>query len=56
VVASWRVNEWGYGTRVNPEPLTLSAATRLPRAEIAQFYVHGQPPGGQSSQLVALTP
>jgi hypothetical protein len=56
VVASWRVGEWGYGTVVNPEPLTLTAATRLPRGEIAQLFVHGQPPGGQSSQLVALTP
>jgi Putative zinc-finger len=56
VVASWRVSEWGYGTVVNPEPLTLTAATRLPRSQIAQLFVHGQPPGGPPSQLVTVTP
>ena len=56
VVASWRVGDWGYGTVVNPEPLTLTTTTQLPRGEIAQLSVHGQPPGGRSSQLVTVTP
>jgi hypothetical protein len=55
VVASWRVGEVGYGTAMNPEGLVLTAATSLPRKEIARLFVHGQPLGGPPSQLVTIS-
>jgi hypothetical protein len=54
VVASWRIDQKGFGTTTNPGPLLLTASTSVVRADIERLFVMGQAPGGPATLLVSV--
>jgi hypothetical protein len=52
--ASWQVPPDGYGTAAQPAPLTLQAATSVPRADIGYLQVREFQPDGTATALVTV--
>jgi hypothetical protein len=54
VVATWEVDNEGYGTAGHPEPLLVPAGTALARSEIVRLLVRAVEPDGSARELVAV--
>ena len=54
VIASWHIDQHGYGTTANPDPLLLIASTSAVRTEIERIFVRSQPPNGPAGVLVSV--
>ncbi len=54
LLSTWKVPEGGYGTAAQPQPLTLQAATALPRGDLAHVQVQALDAGGNPSTLVTV--
>jgi hypothetical protein len=54
VAISWTVPETGYGTPEQPDPLVLSGATAVARADIARLEIRATDPSGYATTLAAL--
>jgi hypothetical protein len=53
-LASWNVDQKGWGTAANPQPLLLQAVTATPRENIAHVQVQETGPGGTGQTLVSV--
>jgi hypothetical protein len=54
VVASWRVDQAGYGTTGHPDPLLLTASTSIARTDMARLFVRSQAPNEPPKLLVSI--
>jgi hypothetical protein len=54
VIASWRVDQAGYGTTGHPDPLLLIASTSIARTDMARLFVRSQAPNEPPKLLVSI--
>lgn len=54
VISTWMVPDSGYGTDARPTPLTLQAATAVPRADIREIQVQAIGTDGVATPLVSV--